>query len=96
MYVCTFLFVQSNTCMCMYVLYTTFEMRQLCSFLQIEGNNRIFRCVKTCCVCLQELEGGVVKLMMATPNSRNKCGFNTDRFVLDPSCTSSKELKHLR
>ena len=45
---------------------------------------------------MQELEKGVVKLLIQTPNARNKCGFNTDRYVFDPSCTSSRDNKHLK
>ena len=38
----------------------------------------------------------MVKLLIQTPNARNKCGFNTDRFVFDPSCTLAKDMKHLK
>ena len=44
---------------------------------------------------MQELEKGIVKLLIQTPNARNKCGFNTDRYVFDPTCTTPIDLKHL-
>ena len=37
-----------------------------------------------------------MKLLISTPNAKNKCGFNTDRFVFDPTCTSPKDMKHFR
>ena len=46
---------------------------------------------------LQELETGVVlKLLIPTPNSTNKCGFNTDRYVLDPRATVARDYKYLK
>ncbi len=42
------------------------------------------------------MEKGEVKMLIQTPNARNKCGFNTDRYVFDPTCTSLKDLKHLK
>ncbi len=42
------------------------------------------------------MEKGKVKILIPTPNARNKCGFNTDRFVFDPTCTTPKDLKHLK
>ncbi|XP_064390094.1 probable E3 ubiquitin-protein ligase HERC1 isoform X2 [Halichondria panicea] len=44
----------------------------------------------------EEMEKGEVKIFIQTPNARNKCGFNTDRYVFDPTCTLSKDLKHLK
>ncbi len=42
------------------------------------------------------MEHGSVKLLIPTPNATNKCGFNTDRFVFDPTCNSRKDAKHFR
>jgi len=44
----------------------------------------------------KELEGEVVKLLIQTPNAKNKCGFNTDRYVFNPTCTSPKDMKHFQ
>uniref|UniRef100_A0A1X7TGG7 HECT domain-containing protein n=1 Tax=Amphimedon queenslandica TaxID=400682 RepID=A0A1X7TGG7_AMPQE len=42
----------------------------------------------------EELESVTeVKLLTRTPNSINKCGFNTDRFVFNPECTDFKLFK---
>ena len=38
----------------------------------------------------------MVKLLIPTPNAANKLGFNTDRFVFDPSCTTAKDMKHFK
>ena len=38
----------------------------------------------------------MVKLVIPTPNATNKLGFNTDRFVFDPSCTTAKDMKHFK
>ncbi len=45
---------------------------------------------------LQELETGIVKLFIPTPNATNKCGFNTDRFVVNPKITVAKDYKYLK
>lgn len=37
-----------------------------------------------------------MKLLIPTPNATNKCGFNTDRFVLNPQATVSADYDHLR
>jgi len=37
-----------------------------------------------------------VKLLIQTPNAKNKCGFNIDRYVFNPTCTSSKDMKHFQ
>ena len=37
-----------------------------------------------------------MKVLIQAPNARNKCGFNTDRFVFDPTCTNPKDFKHLK
>ena len=37
-----------------------------------------------------------MKLLIQTPNAKNKCGFNTDRYVFDPTCTSPKDMKHFQ
>lgn len=44
----------------------------------------------------QELENGTMNLLIQAPNARNKTGFNTDRYVFNPSCTSSKDIKHFK
>ena len=47
-------------------------------------------------VCvMQELQSSKLKVLIPTPNSRNKCGFNSDRFVLNPECTDQQQLKFL-
>ena len=45
---------------------------------------------------LQELENGTLNLLIQAPNARSKTGFNTDRYVFNPACTSTKDLKHLK
>lgn len=44
----------------------------------------------------EELQSGTLDLLIPTPNARNKCGFNTDRFVFNPRCTSSKMLSYFK
>ena len=44
----------------------------------------------------QELENGTMNLLIQAPNARDKTGFNTDRYVFNPSCTSSKDMKHFK
>ena len=43
----------------------------------------------------QELESGIAKLLIPTPNATNKCGFNTDRYVLSPQARDYSHLKFL-
>lgn len=45
---------------------------------------------------VQELESGVVNLLIPSPNATNKCGFNMDRFVFNPEVTLAKDYKHLK
>ena len=45
---------------------------------------------------MQEMENGTVNLLVHAPNARSKTGFNTDRYIFNPACTSSKDLKHLK
>lgn len=45
---------------------------------------------------LQEMENGTVNLLIQAPNARSKTGFNTDRYVFNPACTSTRDLKHLK
>ena len=47
-------------------------------------------------VFLQELENGTIKLLIPTPNTAGKIGFNTDRYAFDPTCTSPKDIRHLK
>lgn len=42
------------------------------------------------------MEGGVVNLLIPTPNATNKCGFNTDRFVLNPQISVTRDSNHLK
>ena len=35
-------------------------------------------------------------MLIPTPNGTNKIGYNTDRFVFDPTCTSPKDIRHLK
>ena len=42
------------------------------------------------------MEQGVVKMLIPTPNGTNKIGFNTDRYVFDPTCTTPKDIRHLK
>ena len=44
----------------------------------------------------QELESNKLSLLIPTPNSRNKCGFNTDRYVFNPECCSQAQLAQLK
>ena len=41
----------------------------------------------------QELENGTVNLLIQAPNSREETGVNNDRYVFNPTCTSSKDMK---
>ena len=68
---------------------------------QTKQTNYIHACVcvlsRELGVCLlQEMEQGEVKLIIPTPNGTNKIGFNTDRYVFDPTCTSPKDIRHLK
>ena len=51
---------------------------------------------QVCIHLLQEMEQGVVKMVIPTPNGTNKIGFNTDRYVFDPTCNSPKDIRHLK
>lgn len=42
------------------------------------------------------MEQGVIKMLIPTPNGTNKIGFNTDRYVFDPTCTTPKDIRHLK
>ncbi len=44
---------------------------------------------------LQELERGMENLLIPTPNAINKCGYNTDRFVINPDVSVIKNHKSL-
>lgn len=45
----------------------------------------------------QELESDVLDLLIPTPNTHNSCGFNTDRYVLNPRATvAGGSYKHLK
>ena len=37
-----------------------------------------------------------MNLLIQAPNARSKTGFNTDRYVFNPACTSTRDLKHLK
>ena len=52
--------------------------------------------IPTCSLHGQELESGVVHLLIPAPNATNKCGFNMDRFVFNPEVTLAKDYKHLK
>jgi len=41
----------------------------------------------------QELQSGVVRLLIPTPNSITEVGYNRDRFLLNPSCTSDSDME---
>ncbi|XP_068741343.1 probable E3 ubiquitin-protein ligase HERC1 [Montipora capricornis] len=41
----------------------------------------------------QELQSGVVKLLIPTPNSSTEVGYNRDRFLLNPSCTCDTDME---
>ncbi|KAI6658552.1 E3 ubiquitin-protein ligase HERC1-like [Oopsacas minuta] len=43
-----------------------------------------------------ELEDGTLPFLLPTPNARNKCGYNTDRFVLNPGCSSKTDMDYYR
>ena len=62
----------------------------VCTYSTIERRNG---CVWN---ILQEMEHGMVKLLIPTPNSANKIGFNTDRYVFDPTCTTPTDIRHLK
>ncbi len=64
--------------------------------LTLAINEFRYQGITLCTSYNQELEHGTVKLLIPTPNASNKCGFNTDRFVFNPSCNSRKDLKHFR
>ncbi|CAH1796720.1 unnamed protein product [Owenia fusiformis] len=44
----------------------------------------------------QELETGVVPLLIPTPNGQNETGYNRDRFILNPAMTSDEHLSMLK
>ena len=45
---------------------------------------------------MQELETGAVDLLIPAPNAVNKCGYNTDRFVINPELTIAWDNRHLK
>lgn len=42
------------------------------------------------------MENGAVNLLIPAPNAVNKCGYNTDRFVINPELSVAKDYKSLK
>ena len=72
------------------MLFTEFSSSALLSIFLLLLPLRLVVCFT------QELENGSVKLLIPTRNAINKCGFNTDRFVFNPSCDSPKDLQNFK
>ncbi|KAL5481420.1 hypothetical protein EMCRGX_G021569 [Ephydatia muelleri] len=51
---------------------------------------------ETIALMCEELQSNTLDLLVPTPNARNKCGFNMDRYVFNPRCTSPKKLRYLK
>ena len=44
----------------------------------------------------EELQSGIVPLLISTPNAKNETGYNRDRFLLNPALTSEEHMSYFK